>query len=180
MDINFPWNSQASLLSKKGRNIVNMGSIVKTLRRSNSLSRCRKLNTIFFSSFSGPPGHPGKKNPGYPATKFVRFPWVSKGIPNILAPTPSRGRPPPHPKIPGPKSLGLGSFYFPNRPVVFLGRLGPLGSRCCILQITRWAFRPRKKKIFSPSPPPNSQQTPSRPLSPAPTHKEDPPSWVFP
>ena len=36
--------------------------------------------------------------------------WVSRDIPNFLAPTPSRGRPPPHPKISGPKSLGLGSF----------------------------------------------------------------------
>ena len=31
-------------------------------------------------------------------------------IPNFLAPTPSRGSPPPHPKISGPKSLGLASF----------------------------------------------------------------------
>ena len=36
-------------------------------------------------------------------------------MPNFLAPpTPSHGRPPPHPKISGPKSLDLGSFFFPE------------------------------------------------------------------
>ena len=35
-------------------------------------------------------------------------------MPNFLAPTPSRKRPPPHPKISGPKSLGLGSFFLPD------------------------------------------------------------------
>ena len=53
------------------------------------------------------------KIPGYPRPK-VWFPCVSKDIPNFLAPTPSRGRPPPHPKISGPKSLCLGSFFFPD------------------------------------------------------------------
>ena len=42
----------------------------------------------------------------------VLFPRVSQDIPNFLAPTPSRRRPPPHPKISGPKTLGLGSFFF--------------------------------------------------------------------
>ena len=44
---------------------------------------------------------------------------------------------------------------------------------------TWWAFRPRKK-IFSPHPP-NSLQTPSRPLGPPPTHPpgDPPPSWEF-
>ena len=32
----------------------------------------------------------------------------------FLAPTRSRGRPPPHQKISGPKSLGLGSFFLPD------------------------------------------------------------------
>ena len=41
----------------------------------------------------------------YPA---VWFPWVWKDILNFLAPTASSGRPPPHPKISGSKSLGLG------------------------------------------------------------------------
>ena len=37
---------------------------------------------------------------------------VSQGSKDFLAHPPSRGRPPPHPKLSGPKSLGLGSFFF--------------------------------------------------------------------
>ena len=44
----------------------------------------------------------------------VWFRWIWKVIPNFLAPTPSRGRPPPHPKISGLKSLGLCSFFVPE------------------------------------------------------------------
>ena len=44
----------------------------------------------------------------------VSFHWVSSFIPNFLAPTPSRGRPPPHQKTSGPKSLGLCSFFVPD------------------------------------------------------------------
>ena len=40
---------------------------------------------------------------------------VSRDIPNFWAPTPSRGRPPAHPKISGPKNLGLASFFLPER-----------------------------------------------------------------
>ena len=36
---------------------------------------------------------------------------VSRDMPSFSAPTPSRGRPPPHLKISGPKSLGLDSFF---------------------------------------------------------------------
>ena len=39
---------------------------------------------------------------------------TSRGIPNFLAPTPSCGRPLPHRKISGLKSLGLGSFFVPE------------------------------------------------------------------
>ena len=67
-------------------------------------NRERKLNTNFFSqTFRAPPGHPGK----IPARKKVWFPWASRDIPNFSAPTPSCGRPPPHPKISRPKSLGF-------------------------------------------------------------------------
>ena len=54
-------------------------------------------------------GHPSRQNPGMSRQK-VGFPWVSKDMPNFLAPTPSREKPPPHPKISGPESLDLGSF----------------------------------------------------------------------
>ena len=53
------------------------------------------------------------KIPGYPAQK-VWFPGFWKDIPNFLATTPSRGRPPPYPKISPPKSLALGSFFSPE------------------------------------------------------------------
>ena len=59
-----------------------------------------------------PPGYPSK-TPWISCQK-VWFPWASKDMSNFLAPTPSCGRPPPHPKISGPKSLGLGSFFFPD------------------------------------------------------------------
>ena len=72
-----------------------------------------KVGHNFFSqTFLAPPGFPAK-NPGVSHQK-VWFPWVSKDIPNFLAPTPSRGRLPPHPKISGPKSLGLGPFFLPD------------------------------------------------------------------
>ena len=71
----------------------------------------QKLNNLFSQTFRAPPGYPAKI-PGYPAKK-VWFPWV-KDTPNFLPPTPFRGRPQPHPKISGPKSLGLGSFFFPG------------------------------------------------------------------
>ena len=60
-------------------------------------------------------GHTGisRQNPGISKKKTL----VSLGFEghaDLLAPTPSRGRPPPHPKKSGPKSLGLGSFFFPE------------------------------------------------------------------
>ena len=67
----------------------------------------------FFSPiFRAPPGYPGKI-PGYPAKKSL-ISLVSRDIPNFLAPTPSRGRPLPHRKISGLKSLGLCFFFAPD------------------------------------------------------------------
>ena len=47
---------------------------------------------------------------------------VSRDMPNFLAPTPSRGRPRPHPKVSGPKSLCLGleaqKRYFSYRAIL--------------------------------------------------------------
>ena len=75
--------------------------------------RGRELNPdIFFSNFSGASGI-SRQNPGISRQKSL-IPWVSRDIPNFLAPTPSRGRPPPHQKISGLKSLGLGSFFVPE------------------------------------------------------------------
>ena len=67
---------------------------------------------LFFSNFSGAPGI-SRQNPGI-SRQEVWFPWVSKDIPHFLATHPSRGRPLTHPKISGPKSLGLGSFFLPE------------------------------------------------------------------
>ena len=75
--------------------------------------RGQKLNpNIFFSNFSGASGI-SRKIPGISRQKSL-IPWVSRDIPNFLAPTLSRGRPPPHQKISGLKSLGLGSFFVPD------------------------------------------------------------------
>ena len=76
-------------------------------------SRGQKLNAnIFFSNFLGASGI-SRQNPGISRQKSL-IPWVSRDIPNFLAPTLSRGRPPPHQKISGLKSSGLGSFFVPE------------------------------------------------------------------
>ena len=86
--------------------------------------RERKLNTIFFfSNFSGTPGIP-RQNPGISRQKSL-ISLVSRGIPNFLAPTPSRGRPLPHRKISGLKSLGLGSFFVPDLLRISIPSSGP-------------------------------------------------------
>ena len=69
-----------------------------------------RTRSFFSRTFRAPPGYPGKI-PGYPAKKSL-ISLVSTGIPNFLAPTPSCGRPPPHRKMSGLKSLGLGSLKF--------------------------------------------------------------------
>ena len=76
--------------------------------------RERKLNpNFFFSNFSGISGI-SRQNPGISRQKSL-VSLVSRGIPNFLAPTLSRGRPPSHQKISGHKSLGLGSFFVPDK-----------------------------------------------------------------
>ena len=95
---------------------------------------------IFFSNFSGASGI-SRQNPGISRQKSL-IPWVSRDIPNFLAPTPSRGRPPPHQKISGLKSLGLGSFFVPdNREMLHTFRAG------CFLKPTVPAF-PSKSATF--------------------------------
>ena len=88
------------------------------------LFRERKLNTnFFFSNFSGAAGI-SRQNPGISRQKSL-ISLVSRHISNFLAPTRSRGRPLPHWKISGPKSLGLGSFFFPDlfKPCNLCGQL---------------------------------------------------------
>ena len=81
---------------------------------SGGTNRSQKLNTnFFFSNFSGTSGI-SRQNPGISRQKHL-ISLVSRDISNFLAPTPSRGRPPPHRKISGLKSLGLGSFFLPER-----------------------------------------------------------------
>ena len=66
------------------------------------LQRTRIEHKLFsLKCFGRPRGYPAK-HPGISSPK-VWFSWVSKDIPNFLAPTPSPGRTPPHPKISGPK-----------------------------------------------------------------------------
>ena len=88
-----------------------------------SQNRGQKLNTnFFFSNFSGTVGI-SRQNHGISHPKSL-ISLVSRDIPNFSAPTRARGRPPPHRKISRPKSLGLGSFFFPDRsvPRINLGR----------------------------------------------------------
>ena len=69
-------------------------------------------------------------------------------MPNFLAPTPSRGRPPTHPKISGPKSLGLGSLFSPDLwskvcslPVLW-ATFGVMLGRDCLRAISGKQFIP--------------------------------------
>ena len=71
-----------------------------------------RKQTFFSQNFSGTPRASQEKSRDIPARSLVSLGF--EDIPNFLAPTPSRGRPPPHPKISRPKSLGLGSFFFPE------------------------------------------------------------------
>ena len=81
-----------------------------SLRSVVDFGRERKLNTnFFFSNLSGTSGI-SRQNPGISRQKSL-VSLISRDIPNFSAPTPSRGRPPPHQKISGLKSLGLGSFF---------------------------------------------------------------------
>ena len=100
------WNRNPRLPADLSRLTIQIDTEIAVIRE-------RKLNTnFFFSNFSGTSGI-SQQNPGISRQKSL-IPWVSRDIPNFLAPTPSRGRPPPHQKISGLKSLGLGSFFVPE------------------------------------------------------------------
>ena len=73
-----------------------------------------KVNTNFFvlSNFSGNSGI-SRQNPGISRQKcFICL--VSRGMPNFLTPTPSRGRPLPLWKTSRLKNVGLCSFFVPE------------------------------------------------------------------
>ena len=90
--------------------------------------------TFFFSNFSGAPGI-SRQNPGISRPKSL-ISQVSRDASNFLAPTRSRGRPPPHRKISGPKSLGLGSFFVPETKARLLKHDFPVhGKREALLNL---------------------------------------------
>ena len=85
----------------------------------------------------------------------VWFPWVSRDKPSFLAPTLSHGRPPPHQKISGLKSLGLGSFFV---PALFTARtrvltplpLGPKSPKSPKKVLTGFPARKLRKSAKGP------------------------------
>ena len=87
--------------------------------RQNSTARARnRTQTFFFSNSSGTTGI-SQQNPGASRPKcLISLVW--RDIPSFLAAAPSRGRPLPHRKISGLKSLGLCSFFAPDVCVVNL------------------------------------------------------------
>ena len=96
--------------------------------------RGQKLNMNFFSqTFRALPGYPGKI-PRYPRQKSL-ISLVSRDISNFLAPTPSRGRPLPHRKISGLKSLGLCSFFV--APIFFGKEKFCSGAGRCMLSFSQ-------------------------------------------
>ena len=99
----FVWSRCQNL---KGNRVYDRSSYIL-----DSENRERELNTnYFFSNFSGT-SRISRQNPGISRQKSL-ISLVSRDISNFSAPTLSRGRPPPHRRISGPKSLGLGSFFF--------------------------------------------------------------------
>ena len=78
-----------------------------------TISAGQKLNTnIFFLKLFGHPRDIPAKSRAIPPKKFD-LPGF-EGHTELFGPTHSRGRPPPHPKISGVKSLGLGSSFVPE------------------------------------------------------------------
>ena len=74
------------------------------------------MNTNFFLKLFGGGGGAGPRISQQKSWDIPPKSSVSLGFePSFLAPTPSRARPPPHAKISGAKSLGLGPFLLPEK-----------------------------------------------------------------
>ena len=78
--------------------------------QSRLICRGQKFNTGFCFSNSSATAGISQQNPGISRQKSL-ISLVSRDVPNFLPPTPSCGRPLPHRKISGLKSLGLCSFF---------------------------------------------------------------------
>ena len=68
---------------------------------------------LFFLKLFGRPRDTPVKSRDIPPKSLVSLGF--EGHAGLFGPIPSRGRPPPHRKISGPKSLGLGSFFLPDK-----------------------------------------------------------------
>ena len=119
MEVVGPIFSPLCLVSEIARFLGSVMGIAIANRKNRCNFGALRLNTNrFFLKLSGTPGI-SRQNPRISRQK-VWFPWVSKDITELFfwPPPHSRGRPPPHPKISGPKSLGLGSFFFPEKELL--------------------------------------------------------------
>ena len=98
---------------------------------------------LFFLKLFGHRRDIRAKSRDIPPKKFGFPGFLSKDKPNFLAPTPSRGRPPPHPKISGLESLDLGSFFFPDlcfpKWYVFYAKAGICRNQRKSARICIWA-----------------------------------------
>ena len=104
----------------------------RRLFRKHLLDDTENWTQFFFSNFSGAAGI-SHQNPVIFRPKSL-ISLASRDIPNFLAPIPSRGRPLPHRKISGLKSLGLRSFSCLRSQTIanrrdFLSQTSPLPTK---------------------------------------------------
>ena len=97
--------------TRKPLNLIKSRIFTNTPCKSTCLFNAPSMHTVekiehnfFFSNFSGTAGI-SRQNPGISRQKSL-VSLVSRDIPNFSAPTPSRGRPPAHPKTSGPRPSG--------------------------------------------------------------------------
>ena len=120
--LRFPYLSQASPLEavKQTRSLI-----TPCFRASGKIE-----HKLFFLKLFGHLRHILAKIPGYPAKKFV-FPGF-EGHTELFGPHPFMWKTPTvctHPKISGPRSLGLGSFFLPDQYKV-LRVVGAINGSC--------------------------------------------------
>ena len=108
-------------------------------RKRKSYFYCRlavsEIKQMYFSAFfRAPPGYPSQ-SPGA-SLQRVCFPGFRGTYRTFWPPTPSRGRPPPHRKLSGPKSLSLCSFLLPedlHSSTVCHLKFVPLSAPCVLI-----------------------------------------------